>query len=253
MVDSMNRVKILFNSSRPVITTALNEILHREKVNVSKTYFNKYSELFALCNSSDDLDTLFSPSCISELETVGCKPILPPDLKAKRSVILRRCDDQILNRKEEDIKSEIEQQNGWVKVQDIFKYNSSNNIKVTFESQHMASQVLTRGLLLFNLSHPAHNIAREIFVEILICFKCYQLENHATSSCPKPNDYKICSICASQEHTHRECTSRIQKCINCNEEDNDHSTLAMSCPFRKNVPKKKRQEIIHNTYKQPSL
>ena len=117
----MNRVKILFNSSRPVTAPALNEILHREKVKVSKTHFNKYNELFVLCNSSDDLDALFSPSCFSELETLGCKPILPLDVKAKRSVILRRCDDQILNQKEEDIKTEIEKQNGWVKVQDIFK------------------------------------------------------------------------------------------------------------------------------------
>ena len=79
-----------------------------------------------LCNTSDDLDILFSSGCISELKAVGCKPILPPDLKAKRSLILRRCDDQILlNQTEEDIKSEIEKQNDWVKVQEIFKYNSS--------------------------------------------------------------------------------------------------------------------------------
>ena len=107
-------------------------------MNVSKTYFDKYNELFVLCNSSDDFDTLFSYGCISELEAVGCKPILPPDLKVKRSLILRRCDDQILNQREEDIKREIEKQNDCVKVQEIFKYNSSKNIKVTFESQHMA-------------------------------------------------------------------------------------------------------------------
>ena len=82
-IETMNKVKILFNSSRPVTTPALTEILHREKVNVSKTYFNKYNELFLLCNSSDDLDTLFFSGCISELEAVGCKLILPPDLKAK--------------------------------------------------------------------------------------------------------------------------------------------------------------------------
>ena len=124
----MNKVKILFNSSRSVTTPALTEILHREKVNVSKTYFNKYSELFVLCNSSDDLDTLFSSGCISELEAVGCKPILPPDLKVKRSLILLRCNDQILNQREEDIKSEIEKQNDCVKVQEIFKYSSLKNI-----------------------------------------------------------------------------------------------------------------------------
>ena len=121
-------------------------------------YFNKFNELFVLCNSSDALDTLFSSGCISELDAVVRKPILPPDLKVKRSLILRRCDDQILNQREEDIKSEIEKQNDCVKLQEIFKYNSSKNIKVTFESQHMASQVLTKGLLLFNLSHPARNI-----------------------------------------------------------------------------------------------
>ena len=147
----MNKVKILFNCSRSVTTPALTEILHREKVNVSKTYYNRYNELFVLCNSSDDLDTLFSSGCISELEAVLCKPILPPDLKAKRSLILRRCDDQILNQSEEDNKSEIEKRNDCVKVQEIFKYHSSKNIKITFESQHMASQVLTKGLILFNL------------------------------------------------------------------------------------------------------
>ena len=110
----------------------------------------------------------------------------------------------------------------------------------------MASQVLTKGLLLFNLSHPARNIWKEIFVEILICFKCYQLEDHPTSSCPKSKDYKICSLCASLEHTHREYTSINRKCINC-EEGTDHSTLAMSCPFRKQLSKKKLQEIIQST------
>ena len=169
----MNKVKILSNSNRPVTTTALTEILHREKVNVSKIYFDKYIELFVLCNSSDDLDTLFSSGCISELEAAGCKPILLPDLKAKRSLMLRRCDDQILNQRKEDIKSQIEKQNDWVKVQEIFKYNSSKNIKVTFESQLLASQVLTKGLQLFNLSHPASNICKEIFVKILTFFKCY--------------------------------------------------------------------------------
>ena len=52
-------------------------------MNVSKTYFNKYNELFVLCNSEEDLDAIFSATCISKLHTVGCKPVLPPDLKAK--------------------------------------------------------------------------------------------------------------------------------------------------------------------------
>ena len=46
------------------------------------------------------------------------------------------------------------------------KYDSSKSIKVTFESQHLTSQVLTKGFLLFTLSHQAQNICKEIFVEI---------------------------------------------------------------------------------------
>ena len=134
----------MFNNSRPVTTPALNEILHHEKVNVSKTYFNKYNELFVLCNTSDDLDTQYSSGCISELVAVGCKPILPPDLKEKRSVMLRRCDDQILNQREEDIKSEIEKQNYCVKVQDIFKYivqKQRDSYCLIFHTQHTISSI----------------------------------------------------------------------------------------------------------------
>ena len=96
-------------------------------------------------------------------------------------------------------------------VQKIFKYNRSKNIKVTFEIQLMTSQVLTKGLLLFNLSHPASNICKEIFIEILICFKCYQIEDHHTSSCSKSKDYKMRSLFSSLEHTHHECTSSNRK------------------------------------------
>ena len=46
--------------------------------------------------------------------------------------------------------------------------------------------------------------------------------------------------------THRECTSSNRKCINC-VEGNNHSTLAMSFPFRKQVSKKKHQETIQRT------
>ena len=73
----------------------------------------------------------------------------------------------------------------------IFSSMHSKNIKVTFENQDMVSQVLIKGLVLFNFSHPAHNICREIFVYILTCFKCYQIESHPTSSCPKSKEYKI--------------------------------------------------------------
>ena len=152
---------------------------------------------FLCCATLKKISMLFfSATCISKLYTVRCKPVLHPDLKAKRSVILCR-DYQILNKKKEDIKFQIVKQNACIRVRDIFKYDSSKNIKVVFENRHMVSQVssshskypsiqiLTKSLIFFNLSHPAYNICMEIFVDILTCFKCYQLEDHPTSSCPK--------------------------------------------------------------------
>ena len=84
----IKKVKVLFICSQPVPTPELNEILHHEKVNVSKTNFNKYNALFVLCNSEEDLYAFLAATFISKLYTVGCKPVLPPDFKAKRSVTL---------------------------------------------------------------------------------------------------------------------------------------------------------------------
>ena len=50
----------------------------------------------------------------------------------------------------------------------------------------------------------------------------FNLLTYTSWSGPKSKEYKICSLCASQEHTHRGCISSIRKCINCEEEGNEH-------------------------------
>ena len=128
----------------------------------------------------------------------------------------------------------------------FFKYDSSKNIKVTFENQHMVSQVLTKGLVLFNLFHPAHNICREIFVDILTCFKLSATNlkitqhRHALSRrsikyahyVPLKNIHTVHAFPAFGS------VSTVKK---------RETIIAMSCPFQKNVSKKKRQEIMQNT------
>ena len=180
MENQVSQLSALLTRSRYCLIVA-SQLLHQNSMKffmMKNWRFLKHTsincnELFLLCNTNEHLDALFSATCISKLYTVGCKPVLPSDLKAKRSVILRRCDYQIRNKLEEDIKFEIEKQNSYIRVQDIFKYDSSKNTKVTFENQHMVSQILPKGLVLFNLFHPAHNICRKIFVDIMTCFKCY--------------------------------------------------------------------------------
>ena len=45
---------------------------------------------------------------------------------------LRSEDMMIINEKEEDIETEMDQQNVWDKLHSIFMHNSSNDIKIAF-------------------------------------------------------------------------------------------------------------------------
>lgn len=61
------QLKILYSiAAGQFLLEALIVILYHEKVNVSKTYFDKHNKLFMLCNSSDDLDAPFSPADASQ-------------------------------------------------------------------------------------------------------------------------------------------------------------------------------------------
>ena len=88
----INKVKVLFNSSQPVTTPELIETLYHEKVNVTKTYFNKYNDSFVLCNYADDLAVLFSPTCFSKLRTVVCKQgLLQLQARVSANGVLKDC------------------------------------------------------------------------------------------------------------------------------------------------------------------
>lgn len=69
--------------------------------------------------------------------------------------------------------------------------------------------------------------------------RCYKIEDRVASQCDKPRDHKVCSECAAEGHTWRECTSSAKRCINCG---GDHRTLAFKCPLRKAALTKAKEE-----------
>lgn len=85
------------------------------------------------------------------------------------------------------------------------------------------------------------------FINMKICYRCYKYDDHKTAQCPQEREYKICSHCASNEHTFGDCKSSIKLCLNCNGE---YSTLSFSCPYRKNIIKnmKARNSASTSTY-----
>lgn len=82
-------------------------------------------------------------------------------------------------------------------------------------------------------------------MSLQICYCCYALDDHVAFSCPKGHEYKICSLCASCEHTYRDCTSSTNSCINCG---GSHSTLSQTCPFRRELLRRKSETQVSTTY-----
>jgi len=182
-----------------------------------------------------DTDILFSEVCVAALFAVGCEPVLPPQIKAKRTVILRNLDPLIYEHEVDNIKIEIER----FIVDDIYKFSNHKMLKVTFTTQQMAKRCVENGAYMYSLRVPPRNINVDRYIEIVTCYRCFKLDGHTSHSCDKDINYKVCSLCSASNHTSRECSATVKKCLNCG---GPHSTLAMACPNRKKIIHDKRKE-----------
>ena len=75
-----------------------------------------------------DADSMFSAAKLTSLEKDGFSAIMPLNLKAHRTVICTRLDDLAYDNKVEDIMDEIEKEQTWAKVQEVYKFPRSNTI-----------------------------------------------------------------------------------------------------------------------------
>ncbi len=221
--------------------TRLLEILCGSEIHVTKVFSTPDGFALLLLNE-DHADNIFSQNVKEALEANDFAPILPPEIKVKKSVIVTRVDEHIYHRDVEAIKEELGKSNNWIgeNVDTIFKFPNSNTVKITFTQTALAKKCTQNGFLAFNLSVPPHQIKQETYeyIPIKCCMKCYKLEDHATRECDKPNGFKICSECGQEGHYWHQCKERKKCCINCGEE---HSTLAMKCTIRKDILKEKRR------------
>ena len=93
----------------------------------------------------------------------------------------------------------------------------------------------------FNTRISPHQCQREQFTPILICFKCYAYETHPTNECPSTRT--LCSECGQEGHRHDNCKSPIKQCLHCPPGQNNHRTLAPSCPTKKKAIRTKQQRL----------
>ncbi len=241
----MPRIKIKSSDSKdPRKKSGLLAILSNNDIYVTKLI--PVSDGYVIITSNDeDLDKVFQQKTTSELNENDFYPLIPPELRAKRSVIVFNVDPHIFNNEEQEIQDELQEHNEWVKnnLSSIYKFPNSKTLKITFSQAATALKALDTGLKMFQMSIPKHRIQQEKFYQLQTCFRCYAIEDHHTNACPLDKDYKVCSECADQDHSWKDCKNTKKKCINCK---GDHRTLSMTCPMRKTAIKEKR-EMNKNT------
>ena len=198
----------------------------------SKIGFNAITEF------DTDIDQLLEVKARDTLKNIGLEAKLPPNVRARRSVVCRKIDSYVGTHSKEELKSEINKLNQHAQVEEIVKFGSYTHVfKIEFQTVAMAKHALQNGLLCFTVRRPPSQIEAEQYIDILMCFRCYKLEEHSTNNCPTPNQI-ICSECTGN-HSFKDCTSQIKKCVNCL---GPHRTMAMMCPLKKKLIKEKREQ-----------
>jgi hypothetical protein len=216
--------------------------------------FDSGNGFYAATDDIKFIDQLLTPRAFSEFAKINIQPVLPPEIKAKRTIFVRQVDSSVGGRSSADLKTEISKLNQWAKITEIIKIKEYTHVfKIFCTDVSTASRILSDGFIAFSTKISASQCEPEEFTHILICYKCYQYETHSTKDCKI--GYDVCSECAQRGHTYKECPSSEKRCLNCPPDNNSHRTLAAKCPFRKSTIAAKnvkssnaRQNAQHKSY-----
>ena len=241
----MARIKIKSGSSKdPDRLNQLLELLSKNDIYATKI-LPAPDGFVVVTENEAELDRIFNNTTDKELINNQFTPLIPPELKAHRSVLIFRIDDHIYNNNEESILQELQEQNQWITgIASVSKFTRGRGLKITFTDTIVAKKAQEKGLLLYSMRIPSYNIIQDRYLSINTCLRCYKLEDHYTANCPKTRDYKICSDCSEEGHTWKECDGRPKRCINC---EGNHSTMVMGCKKKKEILNTKRREGRENT------
>ena len=190
----------------------------------------------AITEHQNEIDKILDRKGKEKLSSIGLEARLPIKLKAERSIICRKIDSSVGEMTKEQLKSEINQKNRQIEVVEITKFGSYTHLfKIELQTIEQAQHVLQNGFLCFNTKIASHQLEKEEFTDILICFNCYQLEEHTSTNCPNKETI-VCSECTGN-HNFKDCRAEFKKCLNCG---GPHRTMAMACPKKKEIIRKKR-------------
>lgn len=236
----MAKIKIKAKEKNRHFRDQLLQILASQNIFATNVYEARDGYVVTLLRQ-DELETIFSAECQAALNNHDFSSVTPQNLKAKRTILMFNCPEEVTRHTENEIKTEIYRVNEFTTdmIEEITKFKGKPIIKINFKQISVATKAQETGIRLFNMSIPPHQIEEEDYVEVTMCMRCYAMEDHYTNQCPKEKDYKICSECAEEGHHWYTCKKEQKKCINCR---GNHRTLAYKCPDRKTIEKNKKNE-----------
>lgn len=204
---------------------------------------------YATTDDQNAIDKLTSAKAIQSFNKINIIPVEPPELRSKKTIFVRQVDSIAGENTAEEIKEELQRNHSWLKIQEIVKIKTYTHVfKIICTETAMASKILENGVCLFNTKIPPFNCEQEEYTHLMICYKCYQVEDHPTINCRSTTI--ICSECGQTGHTWTECKTTTKKCVNCTTND-DHRTLAAKCPYRrKKIEEKKNKEKENHQQKE---
>lgn len=232
------RVRSLEGGTSAQRKTTLRGLLFNNGVKFSRLI--EANEAFiAVCLEENDVDAMISVKVKDILEVNKFEVIIPPPLRARKSIVIRRLEPEIVANDERDIKHEIQNFNEWAIIEEVVKLRNINHmLKIRFRDIAMAKKAMNNGLVMYSYHISQSQIEQEEFFPLTPCWTCYKYD-HAARVCPN-KDLIVCSECAQSGHRFRDCKNRdTPKCLNC---AGSHRTLAAQCPIRKDIIKKKRDE-----------
>ena len=195
------------------------------------------------------IDQLTSDKGKEELAKLNLETATTPKLRAARTEFISGLPRHVGNRTADEIKTELKHSNPWLSDVTVYKIKDYYHIfKLTCNDSTETDRVLRDEPNAFHTRISQSQIKAEQFTELQICFNCYKYESHTSKQCPSKTI--VCSECAQTGHTHYQCTSTIKRCLNCPPDNNNHRTLAASCPIKRRAIADKEKRLKDETEKQ---
>ena len=234
----MGRVKVKDKNPSQGRYDTLWEILY-SSLGLKITRIHRERNVFTVLMNDEELDKLLELENKSIFNENQFELMIPPECTAKRTVAVRGVEEYVMKKRNDEIKRELEEQQAWLKVEDIIRIpNMDNFLKIRMQNTQMVNKAKSSGLLMYGNFINSYNINEEVFIKLNYCSKCYSYEHHK-NDCNK-GDIRWCANCADKNHTFRDCKSNKLKCLNCGGE---HHTLAMRCPRRKEIIRNKSKNV----------